>query len=157
VVTAQNQPFLLDSVAPALTSAVASTAIPELTQPATTTAEPKKENITNKSIDKWNISDWLDAAAVGGVGVDLLQQLLGGGGGGAGTAMPYVSPFGPGVGMGGLPAGQDRRVDPNIADYEKYGFGPEAMFFAAQPGPVLAPTTPVPASAMVNPQYVPLI
>jgi len=157
LVTAKNQPFLLDSVAPALTSAIAATAIPELTQPASTTAKPKKENITNKPIDKWNIGDWLDAAAVGGVGVDLLQQLLSGGGDGAGTAVPYVSPFGPGVGMGGLPAGQDRRVNPNIADYEKYGFGPEAMFFAAQPGPVLASTTPGPASAMVNPQYVPLI
>jgi len=109
--------------------------------------------LLSKLTANMNLVDYLQLASlVGSAGAGLL-----GGGGGAGTAVPYVSPFGPGVGMGGLPAGQDRRVDPNIADYEKYGFGPEAMFFAAQPGPVLAPTTPGPASAMVNPQYVPLI
>jgi len=109
--------------------------------------------LLSKLTANMNLVDYLQLASlVGSAGAGLL-----GGGGGAGTAVPYVSPFGPGVGMGGLPAGQDRRVNPNIADYEKYGFGPEAMFFASQPGPVLAPTTPGPASAMVNPQYVPLI
>lgn len=62
--------------------------------------------------------------SIGGIGADLLKSLLAGGGTGAGT--PYVSPFGPGAGIG---AGQDMRANPNITDYERYGFGPEAMFF----------------------------
>lgn len=115
---------------------------------------PEKQSLLDRLTANMSLVDYLQLAGIAG---SAGASLLGGGGGGTGTAVPYVSPFGPGVGMGGLPAGQDRRVDPNIADYEKYGFGPEALFFAAQPGPVLAPTTPGPASAMVNPQYVPLI
>lgn len=154
LVTAKNQPFLLDSVAPALTSAVAATAIPELTTPSTTTAKPEKKGIFEKPVKDWGVGDWLDAAAVGGVGADLLKQLIGGGG--SGTAVPYVSPFGPGMGAGGMPTGPSRQLNPTIADYERYGFGPEALFFAPQSN-VVAPTTTGPASAMVNPQYVPLI
>lgn len=62
--------------------------------------------------------------SIGGIGADLLKSLLAGGGTGAGT--PYVSPFGPGAGIG---AGRDMRANPDITDYERYGFGPEAMFF----------------------------
>lgn len=155
LVTAKNQPFLLDSVAPALTSAVAATAIPELTTPSTTTAKPEKKGIFEKPVKDWGVGDWLDAAAVGGVGADLLKQLIGGSGG-EGTAVPYVSPFGPGMGAGGMPTGPSRQLNPTIADYERYGFGPEALFFAPQSN-VVAPTTTGPAGAMVNPRYEPLI
>lgn len=68
--------------------------------------------------------------SIGGVGADLLKNLLAGGDG-AGAGVPYVSPFGAGAGIG-LGTGQDMRANPTIADYERYGFGPEAMFF--QPG-----------------------
>lgn len=99
--------------------------------------------------------------SIGSVGADLLKNLLAGGDG-TGTGVPYVSPFGAGTGVG-LGTGQDMRANPNIADYEKYGFGPEAMFF--QPGYGLlssgaaAPTpTPQAQPAMaINPRYEPLI
>ena len=101
--------------------------------------------------------------SIGGIGADLLGNLLGGsGGGGAGT--PYVSPFGTGVGIG---AGRDMRANPNIIDYERYGFGPEAMFFqpgygllsagaAPQAQPIMAVPQAQPAM-MTNPRYEPLI
>lgn len=102
--------------------------------------------------------------SIGSVGADLLQNLLAGGDG-AGAGVSYVSPFGTGVGIG---AGRDMRATPNITDYERYGFGPEAMFF--QPGygllstgaaPTQAPpimTAPQAQPAMVtNPRYEPLI
>lgn len=101
--------------------------------------------------------------SIGGIGADLLGNLLGGSGG-AGAGTPYVSPFGTGVGIG---AGRDMRANPNIIDYEQYGFGPEAMFF--QPGygllsagaaPQAQPIMPAPQAqpAMItNPRYEPLI
>lgn len=97
--------------------------------------------------------------SIGSVGADLLKNLLAGGDG-TGTGVPYVSPFGTGVGFG---TGQDMRANPNIADYERYGFGPEAMFFqpgygllnAAAPAPAPAPQAQ-PAMA-INPRYEPLI
>ena len=97
--------------------------------------------------------------SIGGVGADLLKNLLAGGDG-TGTGVPYVSPFGTGVGFG---TGQDMRANPNIIDYERYGFGPEAMFF--QPGygllnsaaPAPAPTPQAPPIMATNPRYEPLI
>lgn len=98
--------------------------------------------------------------SIGGIGADLLKSLLAGGGG-AEAGVPYVSQFGPGVGLG---VGRDMRANPNIADYERYGFGPEAMFF--QPGygllnsaaPAPAPTSPQAQPIMAtNPRYEPLI
>jgi hypothetical protein len=84
-----------------------------------TTTPPKKDGVLGTGLTLPQL------LAIGGVGGDLLGSLFGGsGGGGAGT--PYVSPFGRGVGFG---AGQDMRANPNILDYERYGFGPEAMFF----------------------------
>lgn len=64
--------------------------------------------------------------AVSGIGADLLGSLLSGGGG-TGSTTPYVSPFGTGTGTGFAARTQ---IDPNITDYEKYGFGPEALFFS---------------------------
>ena len=101
--------------------------------------------------------------SIGGVGADLLKNLLAGGGG-AGAGTPYVSPFGTGVGFA---PGQDMRANPTILDYERYGFGPEAMFFqpgygllsagaAPQAQPIMAVPQAQPAM-MTNPRYEPLI
>ena len=101
--------------------------------------------------------------SIGGIGADLLKNLLAGGGG-AGAGVPYVSPFGTGVGFA---PGQDMRANPTIMDYERYGFGPEAMFFqpgygllsagaAPQAQPIMAVPQAQPAM-MTNPRYEPLI
>ena len=94
--------------------------------------------------------------SIGGIGADLLKNLLAGGGDtGAGT--PYVSPFGTGVGFA---RGQDMRANPNITDYERYGFGPEAMFFRPEYSGLLSSAAPAPQAqpAMaINPVYQPLI
>ena len=101
--------------------------------------------------------------SIGGVGADLLKNLLAGGGG-AGAGVPYVSPFGTGVGFA---PGQDMRANPSIMDYERYGFGPEAMFFqpgyglfsagaAPQAQPIMAAPQAQPAM-VTNPRYEPLI
>jgi len=101
--------------------------------------------------------------SLGGVGADLLKNLLAGGGD-TGPTTPYVSPFGTGVGFA---PGQDMRANPNIMDYERYGFGPEAMFFqpgygllsagaAPQAQPIMAAPQAQPAM-ITNPRYEPLI
>jgi len=106
---------------------------------------------------KMGVTDYLTAASL------LGSAVAGGSGGGGATAMPYVSPFGAGTGLG-LGTGRDMRVNPNIADYERYGFGPEASFFVPGYSQLVsgaagapAATTMGPQGAMVNPQYVPLI
>lgn len=94
--------------------------------------------------------------SIGGIGADLLQNLISGGDG-TGTGAPYVSPFGTGVGFA---RGQDMRVNPNIADYEQYGFGPEAMFFRPEYSGLVSAGAPAPQAqpAMTtNPRYEPLI
>lgn len=93
--------------------------------------------------------------SIGGIGADLLGNLLAGGG--AETGVPYVSPFGTGVGFA---RGQDMRANPNITDYERYGFGPEAMFFRPEYSGLLSSAAPAPQAqpAMaINPVYQPLI
>jgi hypothetical protein len=94
--------------------------------------------------------------SIGGVGADLLQSLLAGGGGGTGTGSPYVSPFGTG---GGFAPGRDMRANPNILDYERYGFGPEAMFFRPEYSGLLPANAPAqaPPAMTINPAYMPLI
>ena len=94
--------------------------------------------------------------SIGGVGADLLQSLLAGGGGGGGAGTPYVSPFGTGVGFA---RGQDMRANPNILDYERYGFGPEAMFFRPEYSGLVSGATPAqaPQAMTINPAYMPLI
>lgn len=96
--------------------------------------------------------------SLGSVGADLLQNLMAGDGG-AGAGTPYVSPFGTGTGAGFAPR-QDMRANPNIADYERYGFGPEAMFFQPQYSGLLPANAPAPQAqpAMtINPALIPLI
>jgi hypothetical protein len=96
--------------------------------------------------------------SIGGVGADLLKSLLAGGGGDTGAGVPYVSPFGTGAGVG-FGTGQDMRANPNIIDYERYGFGPEAMFFKPQYTgllPANAPAPQAPAGMSINPALMPL-
>ena len=142
-------------------------AVPTITQGALTAAQtagsPPSEN-------KFDFNDVFGTGlsvpqllSIGGIGADLLKNLLAGGGG-TGPTTPYVSPFGTGVGIG---AGRDMRANPNIIDYERYGFGPEAMFFqpgygllstgaAPQAAPIMAAPQAQPAM-ITNPRYEPLI
>jgi len=96
-----------------------------------------------------------ELALIGSLGSSVIGSLFGGGGG-ADTSGPYVSPFGAGVGFG---AGQDMRANPNILDYERYGFGPEAMFFRPEYNQLLAgaPAPQAQPAATTNPVYTPLI
>jgi hypothetical protein len=51
------------------------------------------------------------------------------------------------------------RANPNIIDYERYGFGPEAMFFQPQYTgllPANAPAPQAPAGMSINPALMPL-
>jgi hypothetical protein len=121
---------------PALTNL---TADPALTQPT-----PKSDGILGTGL---NLAQLL---SIGGIGADLLKSLLAGGGG-TGTATPYVSPFGTGAGFAPR---QDMRANPNIADYERYGFGPEAMFFQPQYTGLL-PGNALPANTLPPPQAEP--
>jgi hypothetical protein len=113
--------------------------------------------------NKFNFKDVLGTGltvpqllSIGGVGADLLQSLLAGGGGGTGTGSPYVSQFGTGAGFAPR---QDMRVNPNILDYERYGFGPEAMFFRPEYSGLLPANAPAqaPPAMTINPAYMPLI
>jgi hypothetical protein len=137
------------------------TAIPAITQGALTAAQTAA---TPASDNKFDFKDVLGTGltlpqliSIGGVGADLLQNLLAGGDG-AGAGVPYVSPFGAGAGIG-LGTGQDMRANPTITDYERYGFGPEAMFF--QPGYGLLNSAGAAPQAQpimaTNPKYEPLI
>ena len=112
--------------------------------------------LLSKLLSGLGVSDYVTLASL------LGGAIAGGGGGGKTTAGPYVSPFG--AGAGGIGTGRDYRIDPKIVDYERYGFGPEATFFSPDYSRLVSgssgapdPTTAGPASAMVNPQYVPLI
>jgi hypothetical protein len=91
-----------------------------------------------------------------GVGGNLIGNLVGGSGG-TGTTSTYVSPFGTGT---GLATGQDMRANPNITDYERYGFGPEAMFFTPGYSSVFSagtPATQAAAAMTTNPARTTLI
>jgi hypothetical protein len=110
----------------------------------------------SKLLGNLGITDWLTLASMAG------GAIAGGGGGGGTTAKPYVSPFGAGPAFG---AGQDFRINPNISDYERYGFGPEATFFAPGysqlvSGSLEGQTTGGPNAGIVNPNqpvYRPLV
>jgi hypothetical protein len=115
-----------------------------------TTTPPTKDGVLGTGL---SIPELL---SIGGVGADLLKSLLAGSGG-TGTGVPYVSPFGTGVGFA---PGRDMRANPNILDYERYGFGPEAMFFRPEySGLVSGGTAPAqaPQAMTINPAYMPLI
>jgi hypothetical protein len=94
-----------------------------------------------------------ELATLASLGVSGLSSLLGGGGGGTGATAPYVSPFGAGTGFG---TGMDYRAQPNILDYERYGFGPEATFFRPEYNRLVSGASAAPA-ASTTPTYQPLI
>jgi len=136
---------------------------PGILPPSTTPTTPTDKTPPSKKDDVLGTGLSLtELATLGSLGVSGLSTLLGGGGGGAGTTgVPYVSPFGT---TGGFGTGMDYRAQPSIADYERYGFGPEAAFFRPEysrlvSGAAGAPaaTTMGPQGAMVNPVYQPLI
>lgn len=100
-------------------------------------------------------------ATLGTLGLGGLSSLLGGSGGaGTTTTTPYVSPFGALGGGMGMGAGMDYRATPNILDYERYGFGPEAAFFRPEYSRLVSTGASMgsPAAAPAQQQqYTPLI
>jgi hypothetical protein len=79
-------------------------------------------------------------ATLGSLGASAVGSLFGGGGSGTGGAAgTYTSTLGPMPSFGGR-----TQINPNITDYEKYGFGPEAQFFsgaATSPSAIASPAT----------------
>lgn len=134
------------------------TTTPPATTPTDTTPPAKKDDgVLGTGLSLAQL------AAILGVGVDLLGKLLGGGSDGT-PQTPYVSPFG--AGTGGLPGLAGRaQVNPNIIDYERYGFGPEASFFRPEysglvsraAGFTPATTQTTSGGGTANPVYQPLI
>jgi hypothetical protein len=98
-------------------------------------------------------------ATIGGLGASAIGSLFGGSGsGGTGTGTPYVSPFGAGPAIGGA----DFRVNPNIQDYERYGFGGEATFFRPEYNKLVSSGAsmggaPIGGTTTTTPTYTPLI
>lgn len=136
-------PSLTDS----LLSGAASTVLPEVGPLDTPTSKSVLDNLTKNL----GVTDYLTLASL------LGSAVAGGGGGGTTAGTPYVSPFG----TGGTMAGGDFRANPTIADYEQYGFGPEASFFRPDyynlvSGGAAKGYTP-PAGTTTTPTYKPLI
>lgn len=133
------------------------TTTPPATTPTDTTPPAKNDDFLGTGLSLTQL------AALMGLSVSALQSLLGGSGGGTTPTTPYVSPFGA-IG-GGFGAGVDYRVNPNIIDYERYGFGPEASFFRPEYSGLVSraagftPSTTQTASGggTANPVYQPLI
>lgn len=99
-----------------------------------------------------------ELATLGSLGASAVGSLFGGGSGGTGTGTPYVSPFGAGPAIGGA----DFRVNPNIKNYEQYGFGGEATFFHPEYNKLVSSGAsmggaPVGGAATTTPTYTPLI
>jgi hypothetical protein len=116
---------------------------------AATNAGAGGTSFLDKIISNMGIMDYATLASLVGSAV---AGGGGGGGGGAGPTTPYVSPFGAGTDFAGLAS--RRQINPNITDYEKYGFGPEAQFFSGiqtvnsyTPPVNAAPVAPAPAAA----------
>jgi hypothetical protein len=122
VVTAQTGTPVVPPFVPPITVP------PGILPPSTTPTTPTDKTPPSKKDDVLGTGLSLtELLTLGGLGVSGLSTLFGGAGGGAGTTgVPYVSPFGT---TGGFGTGMDYRAQPSIADYERYGFGPEAAFF----------------------------
>lgn len=125
--------------------------LPPATTPTTPTdtTPPAKKDVLGTGLTATEL------LAAAGLGSSLLGSLFGGAGTGGTTATPYVSPFGAGVGFG---TGMDYRAQPAITDYERYGFGPEAMFFRPEYSRLVSSAAaPAQPAATTNPVYTPLI
>ena len=94
----------------------------------------------------------MDYAKAGLLGAGLLGKLISSSGSGSGTPTgaaynPFVQP---------ITSNKDYRANPTIANYETYGFGPEASFFTPEYSQIisgaLAPKTTTSATT-----YKPLI
>jgi len=123
------------------------TTTPPSTTPTDTTPPAKKDDFLGTGLSLTEL------ATVTGLGTSLLGSLFGGGGTGTTPTTPYVSPFGAGTGFG---TGMDYRAQPNILDYERYGFGPEATFFRPEYNRLIPSAAPTPATT-TTPTYQPLI
>lgn len=147
VTGARNAAFNVPgSLTGSLLANAATTTLPEV-GPLDTPTQPQSEKpkgFLDKLTSNLGVTDYLTLAGLAGSGIGSLL----GGGKGTGAGTPYVSPFGAGGAFGNV-AGRDMRAQPQIADYERYGFGPEATFF--QP----AYNTLVSGAAGTNPTTTP--
>ena len=123
---------------------------PPTETPKDTTPPAKKDDILGTGLSLGEL------ATLGSLGVGILNNLFGGSGGTPSTT-PYVSPFGAGTGIGTAGNISGYRVNPNISDYEKYGFGPEATFFAPGYGLASVPVDTTSSNAPVSQIYKPLV
>lgn len=158
--TAQTQPTSLLPAALLTPAAVAAAATANAAGATTTAAEQAATRTTPTAEETAALNAGAGAGGVLGtgltatqlatlasLGVSGLSSLFGGGSGaGAGAGTPYVSA------LGAMPNFAPRTlVNPNITDYERYGFGPEALFFsggqAINTSAPTAATTPAPTSA----------
>lgn len=126
--------------------------LPPSTPPTTPPEAPAEKPPGDKSDVLGTGLSVAELATLASLGVSGLSSLFGSGGGGAGSTTPYVSPFGTGTGFG---TGMDYRAQPAIADYERYGFGPEATFFRPEYNRLIS-SAAAPA-ATTTPTYQPLI
>lgn len=118
---------------------------------ATTAAAGAGGGLLSKPVSQWSLGDWYNAASLGS---GILGGIIGSGSQpGTGTATgPYTSPFG---NLGSM-AGKDMRATPSIANYETYGFGPEATFFKPEYGQIVSgalssgSTTPTIYKPLIN-------
>lgn len=153
--TAQTQPTNLLPAALLTPAAVAAAAAANAAGATTTAAEQAATRTTPTAEETAALNAGAGAGGVLGtgltatqlatlasLGVSGLSSLFGGGsgGGGAGAGTPYVSA------LGAMPNFAPRTlVNPNITDYERYGFGPEALFFSG--GQAINTYTPPAATA----------
>lgn len=153
IVTAGGSNFASPSVA-ALTAGAGAASTLSGATPAASTAGPANETTGTGGRGFLGTGMSLsNLATLGSLGASAIGSLLGGSGAGAtGSTTPYVSPFGTGAGFG---TGMDYRAQPAIADYEKYGFGPEAAFF--RPEYNRAFSAAADPAATTTPIYQPLI
>lgn len=123
VVTAKNAtPFTIPPAVPVaagtgltagLLAGAQPTALPEVGPMDT----PQKPGLLSNITKNLGVSDYLTLGSLAASGIGSLF------GGGQPGQTPYTSPF------TSAAAGRDMRANPSIADYEQYGFGPEATFF----------------------------
>jgi hypothetical protein len=150
VVTAQTGTPVVPPFVPPIT--VPPGILPPATTPTTPadTTPPAKKDVLGTGLTATEL------LAAAGLGSSLLGSLFGGAGTGGTATTQYVSPFGAGVGFG---TGMDYRAQPAITDYERYGFGPEAMFFRPEYSRLVSSAAAAPAqpAATTNPVYTPLI
>jgi hypothetical protein len=143
--------------APPGTNVITPPVIPPVFGGSTTTGPSSTTTTKNDGVLGTGLSA-TQLATLGTLGLGGLSSLLGGSGGaGTTTTTPYVSPFGALGGGMGLGAGMDYRANPNIMDYERYGFGPEASFFRPEYNRLVSTGASMGSAPAQQQQYTPLI